>query len=154
MNGEQRRYHQMLSPGIESLGCELLGVQIARGAHHSVLRIYIDRPEGITLEDCEQVSHQVSGVLDVEDPIEGQYSLEVSSPGDDRPLFMEEHFRRFQGHRARVRLALPLEGRRNLTGTIVSAEDGVVTMELEERQWKVSLEQVAQAKLVPDGPEP
>ncbi len=154
MNGEQRRFHRMLAPGIEALGCELLGVQISRGARHSVLRIYIDRPEGITLEDCERVSHQASGILDVEDPIRGEYSLEVSSPGDDRPLFMEAHFERFRGHRARLRLAVPQEGQRTLTGILEGVSDGVVTVDVDGKQWKVSLEQIAQARLVPGGSGP
>ena len=154
MVGEQRRFHEMLAPGIEALGCELLGVQISRGARHSLLRIYIDRPEGITLDDCEKVSHQVSGILDVEDPIKGEYSLEVSSPGEDRPLFLEAHFKRFKGHRARLRLAVPQEGQRNLTGTLAGTQDGQVMLDVDGRQWQVSLEQIAQARLVPGGTAP
>jgi ribosome maturation factor RimP len=140
----------MLAPSVEALGCELLGVQLSRGPRQSQLRIYIDRPEGVSLEDCERVSHQVSGILDVEDPIEGQYSLEVSSPGADRPLFLEEHFRRFAGHQVRLRLAVPLEGRRNLTGRLEGMDDGEVLVALEGRQWRLPLEQIAQARLVPE----
>ena len=154
MSREQRRFHEMLSPSVEALGCELLGVQLSRGPRQSLLRIYIDRPEGVTLDDCERVSHQVSGILDVEDPIAGQYSLEVSSPGADRPLFVEEHFRRFAGHRVKLRLAVPVEGRRNLTGQLEGAEDGEVLVELDGRRWKLPLDQIAQARLVPDGAGP
>ena len=150
MSGEQQRFHEMLAPSVEALGCELLGVQLSRGPRHSVLRIYIDSPDGITLDDCEKVSHQVSGILDVEDPVAGEYSLEVSSPGVDRPLFMEEHYRRFVGHRVRMRLAVPLNGRRNLTGTLLGAESGEVMVDLEGEPVRLPLEQIAQARLVPD----
>jgi len=144
----------MLSPSVEALGCELLGVQLSRGPRHSLLRIYIDRPEGVTLEDCERVSHQVSGILDVEDPIEGRYSLEVSSPGADRPLFLEEHYRRFAGQRVRLRLAVPVDGRRSLTGTLEGAAGGEVVLNDEGRLWTLPLEQIAQARLVPEGSRP
>lgn len=150
MSGEQRRIYEMLAPSVAALGCELLGVQVSRGRRHTVLRLYIDRPEGVTLEDCERVSHQVSGVLDVEDPIDGEYSLEVSSPGADRPLFQEEHFRRFAGHAVRVRLALPVDGRRNVSGTLKGVADGNVLVEHEGAEWRLPLEQIAQARLVPD----
>ena len=150
MVGEQQRFHEMLSPSVEALGCELLGVHVSRGPRHSVLRIYIDKPEGITVEDCEKVSHQVSGILDVEDPIKGEYSLEVSSPGVDRPLFLEQHYQRFAGHRVRIRLALPLHGRRNMTGALVRAGQGNVVVDIEGQQLTLPLEQIAQARLVPD----
>jgi len=150
MVGEQQRFHEMLAPSVAALGCELLGVQVSRGPRHSVLRIYIDKPEGITLDDCEKVSHQISGVLDVEDPIEGEYSLEVSSPGVDRPLFLEQHYQRFAGHRVRIRLSVPVSGRRNLVGTLVAARQGDVVVELEGEQLALPLEQIAQARLVPE----
>jgi ribosome maturation factor RimP len=150
MSGEQQRYREMLEPSVRALGCELLGVQLARGPRHTLLRIYIDRPEGITLEDCTRVSQQVSGILDVEDPIEGEYSLEVSSPGEDRPLFIEEHFERFAGHRVNVRLAVPVSGRRRVTGLLVGVSDGDIVVEEEGTQWRLPVDRIAQARLVPD----
>jgi ribosome maturation factor RimP len=160
MSVEQQRFYELLAPTIEAVGCELLGVQISRGRQHTVLRLYIDRlqggalaeeeEQGITIEDCTRVSHQVSGVLDVEDPIAGEYSLEVSSPGDDRPLFRLQHYERFIGHRIRVRLAVPVDGRRSVTGPIVSVEDGKVVVEEDSVQWRLAMEQIALARLVPD----
>jgi len=173
MSVEQRRFYELLAPSIESVGCELLGVQISRGRQHTVLRVYIDclRSEvgqiapgqsdsgqrhgehtglGITIEDCTRVSHQVSGVLDVEDPIEGEYSLEVSSPGDDRPLFRLEHFKRFIGHTIRARLVVPVDGRRSVTGHIVGIEDGKVVVEEENVHWQLAMDQISLARLVPD----
>ena len=160
MSVEQQRFYELLAPTIEAVGCELLGVQISRGRQHTVLRLYIDRlqggtfaeeeEQGITIEDCTRVSHQVSGVLDVEDPIAGEYSLEVSSPGDDRPLFRLEHYERFIGHRIRARLAVPVDGRRSVTGPIVSVEDGKVVVEEDSVQWRLAMDQIALARLVPD----
>ena len=150
MPGQQKRFQAMLGPSVAALGCELLGVQLSRGRSHTVLRLFIDRPEGITLEDCERVSHQVSGILDVEDPIEGEYSLEVSSPGADRPLFDAAQFRRFTGHEVRVRLGVPLDGRRSVTGRIEGVDGDDVLVREGETLWRLALEQIAQARLVPE----
>jgi ribosome maturation factor RimP len=149
MPGEQKRFQDMLGPSVQALGCELLGVQVARGRKHTVLRLYIDRPEGITLEDCERVSHQVSGILDVEDPIDGEYSLEVSSPGADRPLFDAEHFARFAGHLARIRMGVPVDGRRSVTGVLEGMDGEDVVVREGDAVWRLPLEQIAQARLVP-----
>ena len=96
-----------------------------------MLRLYIDKESGITLDDCERVSHQVSGVLDVEDPIGGQYDLEVSSPGIDRPLFELEHYARFVGEDVKVRLDVPVDGSRSLVGKIATVEDDVVVLDVD-----------------------
>ena len=94
------------------------------------MRVYIDTPEGVTLDDCSIVSHQVSAVLDVEDPIRGEYNLEISSPGLDRPLFTLEQFERFEGHQCVVRMKAPIEGQKKFTGVIqnVTAQDVVLQM--------------------------
>ncbi len=118
----------LLAPAIESLGYELVGIEHLPQGRHSLLRIYIDAEAGITLEDCERVSHQVSGILEVEDPIKGQYTLEVSSPGLDRPLFKPEHYVRFAGKIVQIRLRYPLEGRRKYRGVIESADETTVVI--------------------------
>jgi ribosome maturation factor RimP len=109
-----------------------------------------EQAQGITLDDCTRVSRQVSGVLDVEDPIEGEYSLEVSSPGDDRPLFRVEHYERFVGYKVRARLTVPVDGRRGVTGHIVGIEDGKIVIEEDGEQWQLAMDQIATARLVPD----
>jgi len=111
----------LLAPTVESLGVELLGIEYLPGSGGATLRLYIDVPAGeadqqgesrlVGIEDCEAVSREVSAQLDVEDPISGNYTLEVSSPGIDRPLFNLEHFKRFQSETAKVTLKLPQEGR-------------------------------------------
>lgn len=124
---------QLIEPAVRALGYELVGVEYIPQGRHSLLRIYIDSPHGIGLEDCEKVSHQVSGVLDVEDPIRGHYDLEVSSPGLDRPLFSPEHFVKYAGNKVKIRLQTPIAGQRNFTGVlqgmrgtdVVVVEDGV-----------------------------
>jgi len=142
---------ELLGPVVEALGYELLGIEFQGGAHHGVLRLYIDSPNGITLDDCEQVSHQVSGVLDVEDPVPGRFSLEVSSPGLDRPLFAPEHFERFCGHKAKLRLERPLDGQRNFSGVLNGLRDGHLLLQLEDgTECEFDLADIEKARLVPE----
>lgn len=141
---------ELLRPAVEGLGYELVGVELHTGRRRSRLRVYIDQADGIALDDCERVSHQVSGVLDVEDPVAGEYDLEVSSPGFDRPLFTAEHFERFSGHRARVTLQAPIDGRRRFTGTLVGVRDGELAIEVEGEEHLLALDRIGSARLVPE----
>ena len=137
---------------VEPMGYELVGVEyLGRGGERAILRVYIDQESGITLDDCAAVSDQLSGVLDVEDPIPGHYSLEVSSPGLDRPLVYPEHFERFRGQRARVRLAEKIEGRRNLEGILEGCAGESVRIEVDGRLWEIPLSAIDLARLVPKG---
>jgi ribosome maturation factor RimP len=141
---------------VEPMGYELVGVELfQRGGGGSTLRVYIDHERGITLEDCTAVSHQLSGVLDVEDPLPGHYDLEVSSPGLDRPLVFPEHFARFVGQRVKVRLAEKVDGRRKLEGVLLGLEradtgPGVIRLEAEGRTWQIPLAVLDSARLMPD----
>ncbi|NQV69675.1 MAG: ribosome maturation factor RimP [Pseudohongiella sp.] len=110
---------ELIGPTVAALGLELWGVDLSQQGRFSLLRIYIEREEGVAIEDCEKLSRQVSALLDVEDPIAGEYSLEVSSPGLDRPLFSAEQYARFVGSEVNLRLRNPLQGRRKFKGTIV-----------------------------------
>ena len=142
---------EMLEPAVRSLGYELVGVEYRGGGKGGgLLRVYIDSEQGITVDDCQKVSYQVSGVLDVNDPIPGHYTLEVSSPGMDRPLFRPEDYRRFAGSLVKLRLAYPVDGRRKFTGRLRGLDDGNVLLELEGAQVSLPLEQVEQARLVPE----
>lgn len=135
------------------MGYETLGVEYHQsGGGHAVLRVYIDQPAGITVEDCERVSRQLSAALDVEDPIAESYDLEVSSPGLDRPLFSAGQIVRFRGSRARFRLDRKLDGRRNFEGEILDlvAARGVVRLQLDEGIVELPLEHIDSARLVPD----
>jgi len=136
---------------VEPMGYELVGVEHSQsGRGGSVLRVYIDHEKGITLDDCSAVSHQLSGVLDVEDPLPGQYDLEVSSPGLDRPLFTAEHFERFRGHKARLKLAERQEGRRNFAGVIDGVRDDEVLLTIDGETRVFPLSMIESAHLVPE----
>lgn len=141
----------LVCSAVEALGYELVGVEyLSRAKAGHLLRVYIDSPDGVGLADCEKVSHQVSGVLDVEDPIRGEYALEVSSPGLDRPLFELAHFQRFVGQVARVKLHAPLDGRSNYKGAILGVDSDDVLLQVDGEQVRLPFAQVASARLVPE----
>jgi ribosome maturation factor RimP len=143
-------------PTIRSLGLELLGAEYLPAPGSAVLRLYIDVPvdaeEGrqVGIEDCEAVSREVSAQLDVEDPISGQYTLEVSSPGVDRPLFAPAQFARFIGERAKVGLKLPQDGRRRLQGVISAVDGDRIAFEVDGATVEVAFDNIEKARLVPD----
>lgn len=172
---------EQLTPLVEDLGYELVGVEYVSNPKNRLVRVYIDQPEGlvrteddngnddgvvtlsdsgIDVDDCERVSREVSAWLDVEDPISGEYSLEVSSPGVERPLFRRAHYERFLGERAEVQLVAPLvdeasgQRQRVFKGTLASVIDdasGVcVVMVTDKGEQTLPLAQVAKAKLKPD----
>ena len=140
----------MLAPTVEALGFELLGVEYAPSAGHSLLRLYIDAEKGIGIEDCEAVSREVSALLDVEDPIPGEYNLEVSSPGIDRPLFGAAQFARHLGEQAKLSLRIPQDGRRRLQGRIARVEGGTVVIAEDKAEYAVAEANIEKARLVPD----
>lgn len=150
MQYRDARLNGLVKPAVEALGYELVGVEFRRGRKRALVRVYIDKAGGITLDDCARASHQVSGLLDVEDPIVEQYDLEVSSPGLDRPLFEPEHFERFAGRTVRVRLSPPLDGRRKFTGVLLGFDDGDVRVDEDGVERRVPLESVSAARLVPE----
>lgn len=108
---------------VTAMDYEFVGSELSRQGRGSVLRIYIDKEEGITLTDCTKVSRQVSAMLDVEDPIQGEYSLEISSPGLNRPLFDAAQYQRFIGSTLKVRVHNPVNGQRNFVGVLLRADD-------------------------------
>ena len=130
----------IISPIVIDMGYELLGIEYAASGKHSVLRLYIDCEEGIRVDDCEAVSQQVGAIMDVEDPINGQYNLEVSSPGIERPLFVIAHYQRFLGHDVCLRTYRPIDGRRNFTGSIGSVRETANTIELVTELGSVNLD--------------
>lgn len=144
------KIYELLEPVVTGLGYELVGIEHISQGRHSLLRIYIDVERGVTVDDCEKVSHQVSGVLDVEDPIKGAYHLEVSSPGLDRPLFTAEHFARFAGHKVKVQLRSPINGRRKFSGEIRGVGEGAVRIEIEEGEVSLPLDAIEKANLIPE----
>ena len=129
-----------INPIVIDMGYELLGIEYVASGKYSVLRLYIDCEEGVGVNDCETVSRQVSSIMDVEDPISGQYNLEVSSPGIERPLFVIAHYQRFLGYDVCLRTYRPIDGKRNFTGSIGSVEETTNTMELVTELGPVTLD--------------
>lgn len=141
---------KLVAPVVASLGYELVGVEFLPQGGHGLLRVYIDNEAGITLDDCQRVSHQLSGVLDVEDAIKGRYHLEISSPGLDRPLFTAEHFQRFAGRRVNMRLAVATDGRRKFRGVLQGMKGDEVVLDVDGEVISVPLSVIDKANLVPD----
>lgn len=142
---------ELVEPALTPMGYELVDLQYGREGGRYILRLFIDRPEGIGLDDCERVSRVVSALLDEEDPIPHSYYLEVSSPGLERPLKKESDFNRFAGRKVKLRTFAPINGQRHFQGRLLGYQDGQVRMHLEEG-WDLAipLEQVATARLVFD----
>ncbi len=140
---------RLLEPTIERLGYELTDLELKLGGRDGLVRIFIDKDGGIDVDDCEAVSHQVSAILDVEDPIPSHYTLEVSSPGLDRTLTKPAHFQRFMGEDVRVKLRFPLDGRRNFKGALKSADDENIEVEVDGESHSLPLSTIESARLVP-----
>lgn len=144
-----QRLRNLLEPVVADLGYELWHLESLGSGRSGVLRLYIDAPEGIALEDCEAVSREVSAVLDVEDSGSGQYQLEVSSPGLDRPLITGAHFERFIGERARVTMFAPVDGKRKLRGTILAVNGDTVDLGADDQTYSLATGDMAKARLEP-----
>ena len=138
----------LFDPVIQAMGFQLWGIEYLNQGRHSLLRVYLDKPGGITVEDCAQASRQISGILDVEDPISGEYTLEVSSPGFDRPLFNVEQYREYIGHPVKVRLRQSFENRRNYTGQIKAVENDELILIIGDEQFTLPIELIEKANIV------
>jgi len=143
----QDEIEQLLKPTIEGQGYELWGCEYLAQGKHSLLRIYIDKAEGIGITDCELISRQVSALLDVEDPVPGNYSLEVSSPGIPRPLFHARHYERYIGQEAHIKLFKPVDGKRKYVGHIVSANEGTLVLKVDGTQKDFLFSNIVKANL-------
>lgn len=148
MTGDELR--RLLEPAIERLGYELSDLEMKLGGKAGVVRIFIDHSDGIGLEDCEKVSMAVSALLDVEDPLPGHYSLEVSSPGLDRKLTKVEHFQRFAGKTVKVQMRFPMAGRKRFRGTLVSSDDANIVVKVDGESHSLPVATIDTVRLVPD----
>jgi len=140
---------ELLEPEVVALGYELSDLEIRLGGGRGQLRLFIDHADGVGLGDCEKVSRQVSAILDVEDPIPGDYNLEVSSPGLDRKLVKEEHFDRFTGENIRVKLRRPVEGKRKYRGILLGREGDEIVIKGDEAEVRIPLVEVDVARVIP-----
>ena len=143
----RERLIALIEPLVGRLGYELVELEHTAGRGSAMVRVFVDRPEGVGLEDCERVSREVSALLDVEDPIPIAYRLEVSSPGFDRVLRTQAHFARFVGSRVHVELAVPREGRRRYTGQLLSADEAGIALEVDGQRVPVSFAEIGKARL-------
>jgi ribosome maturation factor RimP len=143
---------RLLEPTVTGLSYELVELELGQSGHRPLVRVFIDRRDGepVGLDDCERISHAVEAVLDAEDPIQGTYQLEVSSPGFDRPLRTREHFRAHCGREGRIELKVPLEGRRRFRGLMKALEGDVLVIEVDGRDWRLPLDGIQKARLVPE----
>ncbi|AAU28825.1 TPA: ribosome maturation factor RimP [Legionella pneumophila] len=137
----------LLEPIIKNMGYELWGCEYLSQGKHSLLRIYIDKPDGIGIDDCQEVSKQVSAMLDVEDPIPGHYSLEISSPGIPRPLFSIWQYQRYLGYEIHVKTFKPVNGKRKLSGIIVSASEDTIVLDINNEHQEILLSNIVKANL-------
>ncbi len=149
MTGLERQLTEMLEAPVVAAGYELVGLEFVRAGQHSTLRIFIDHENGITVEDCAEVSRQVSAVLDVEDPISVVYNLEVSSPGLERPLFKAAHYEQFIGHEVSIVLKMAVGNRRKWKGVLQSIDGETVAVMVDGQEEHFALSNISKANLIP-----
>jgi ribosome maturation factor RimP len=149
MRGGAAGLRALLEPAVHALGYELVDAEFSGSGNHAILRVFIDSPRGVTVDDCAAVSYQVSAILDVEDPIPGHYTLEVSSPGLDRPLVKREDYQRFAGAMVKIRTSQPVLGRRNFTGRLAGIEGDTVVVEMDKESFDLPFGNIEKARLVP-----
>ena len=137
--------HELIAPAVESVGYELFACEYLNNGPNSILRVYIDRPEGINIDDCEQASHQVSAILDVNDPIKGHYNLEVSSPGIDRTLLRKANFEQNIGKKVKINLIAPIEKQRAFVGILKSVQDINIKLECEGKELDIPFSNISKA---------
>ena len=149
MAGKHALLEELLTPSIEAMGYISWGIEFISQGKHSVLRVFIEKDDGITLEDCQAVSTQISGILDVEDPISSEYQLEVSSPGVDRQLFKEWQFEKYKGHIVQIKLNMAFEGKRKYQGILNGVEDGDVKVVIGDDELLLPIDIIEKAQIVP-----
>lgn len=139
----------MFAPSVNDLGYELVGVEYVRAGKHSTLRVYIDKEDGILVDDCAQVSREIGALMDVEDPITNEYTLEVSSPGLERPLFNAEQYKSFIGDEVKIQLSMPIQNRRRWKGIINSVESEIICVDVDGTIERFAISNIQKANLVP-----
>jgi len=155
MRRDQTHLWELFEPVVNGMGFDLIEIEHFPNPKHGVLRLFIDKPmdsesEGVVIEDCSAVSRQISALIDVEDPIRGQFNLEVSSPGLDRPLRRLQDFQRFTGSLVKLKTVMPLEGQRNFTGRLLEANEDAVVIETDEEEISLPMNAIEKARIVPE----
>ncbi|MCC5452460.1 ribosome maturation factor RimP [Rheinheimera sp. UJ51] len=149
MAKQEQQLTELLTPTVETAGYQLWGIELVRAGRHTTLRVFIDKADGITVEDCALISREISALLDVEDPIPTEYTLEVSSPGLDRPLFTEAQFTQYVGHKLEVKLTIPQDSRRKFKGLLTSFDGDMLVMEVDGKPYSLLFDNIDKANVVP-----
>ncbi len=149
MAGIQTELENFIEPAVSALGCEFWGLEYFVQGKQTLLRIYIDKTGGVLIEDCEAVSRQVASIMDVEDPIRSEYTLEVSSPGLDCRLFKLAQYKEFVGQRVDIKLRMSFDGRKKFSGLLKGIEDDEVILEVDNEEYILPYELIDRANVVP-----
>jgi ribosome maturation factor RimP len=147
---DQTHLWELFEPVVNGMGFDLIEIEYFPNPKHGVLRLYIDKPEGVVIEDCSAVSRQISALIDVEEPVRGQFNLEVSSPGSDRPLRRVKDFQRFTGSLVKLKTVMPLDGQRNFKGRLLKANEEVVVIETDTEEIDLPMSAIEKARIVPE----
>ena len=154
MRKDQIHLWELFEPVVAGMGFDLIEIEHFPNPKHGVLRLYIDTPadsdKGVVIEDCSAVSRQISALIDVEDPVNGKFNLEVSSPGLDRPLRRLQDFQRFIGAQVKIKTAMPLEGQRNFKGRMLEASEDRLVIETDEEELSLPMSAIDKARIVPE----
>ena len=150
MRRDQTHLWELFEPVVKGMGYDLIEIEHFPNPKHGVLRLYIDKEGGVNVDDCSTVSRQVSALIDVEDPVSGQFNLEISSPGADRPLRRLVDFQRFIGSLVKLKTVMPLEGQRNFKGRLLEASEETVVIETDDEEISLPMSAVEKARIVPE----
>ena len=150
MRRDQTHLWELFEPVVNGMGFELIEIEHFPNPKHGVLRLYIDKEGGVNIDDCSDVSRQISALIDVEDPIRGQFNLEISSPGMDRPLRRLKDFQRFIGSQVKLKTAMPLDGQRNFKGRLLEASEEVLVIETDTEEISLPMNAIEKARIVPE----
>lgn len=150
MRRDQTHLWELFEPVVKGMGYDLIEIEHFPNPKHGVLRLYIDKEGGVNVDDCSNVSRQISALIDVEDPVSGQFNLEVSSPGSDRPLRRLVDFQRFTGSLVKLKTVMPLEGQRNFKGRLLEASEETVVIETDDEEISLPMSAVEKARIVPE----
>lgn len=149
LGGKEKQLAELIEPTVEMLGYELWGLELISPNRRPTLRVFIDSPTGVTVDHCADVSRHVGGVLDVEDPFIGEYTLEVSSPGIDRLVFKREQFDSYEGEPIEIKLRMPFEGRRKFRGWFRGLEGDDLIVQVDDHEYLLPLNSVDKARVEP-----
>jgi ribosome maturation factor RimP len=150
MRRDHTHLWELFEPVVKGMGFDLIEIEHFPNPKHGVLRLYIDKEDGVNVDDCSAVSHQISALIDVEDPVSGKFNLEISSPGADRPLRRLVDFQRFAGSLVKLKTAMPLEGQRNFKGRLLEASEETVVIETDDEEISLPMAAIDKARIVPE----